>query len=87
MRDFHRRSVVMLDHLVDRHAPHSWPVSVVRDTEEEAREVGQYAGDAPTLVPRAEYAATATTAVSLVNARTGETLPAHVYRMERRAGG
>lgn len=87
MDDFHRRGVVMLDHLVERHDPHAWPVSVVRDSEAEARAVGQYPGGPPTLVSREEYAATPTASVSLLNVRTGETLPAHVYRMERRTGG
>lgn len=83
--DFHRKSVVMLDHLVDRYAPDAWPVSAVRDTEEEAGELRQHDGAPPVLVSRRDYAATPGGALALVDVRTGETLPARVYVLERRA--
>lgn len=82
--DLDRKSVVMLDHLVERYAPHSWPVSAIRETEGAAREVRQVDGAPPILLSRAEYEATPSVALSVLNVRTGATLPARVYRLTRR---
>lgn len=87
MAKLHRKAVVMLDHLVDRHGPGSWPISVVRDTEREATMVRQFDGAPPMLVSRDAYRATPGRATSLLNTRTGERLPGRVYRMERVDGG
>lgn len=84
--DFDRKAVVMLDRLVERYGPDAWPVSAVRDTVEEARQVGQYDGAPPTLLSRTEYAATPAGSVTLLDVRSGETSPARIYRMERREG-
>lgn len=82
--DLDRKSVVMLDHLVDRYAPHSWPVSAVRETGTAAREVRQVDGAPPILLSRSDWEATPGDALSVLNVRTGETLAARVYRLTRR---
>lgn len=82
--DFHRKRVVMLDHLVERYAPHAWPVTDVLDPDRDPGSDLQHDGAPPTLLPRSGWAATPTAGVSLVDVRTGRTLPGRIYRMERR---
>lgn len=82
--DFHRKSVVMLDHLVERYAPHAWPVAEVLDADRAPGSGLQHDGAPPTLLPRSDWRATPTAGTSLLDVRTGRTLPARVYRMERR---
>lgn len=82
--DFHRKRVVMLDHLVQRYAPHAWPVTGVLEAGRDPEPGLQHGGGPPTLLPRSDWTATPTTATSLLDVRTGRTLPARVYRMERR---
>lgn len=82
--EFDRRSVVMLDHLVERYAPNVWPVTAVLDDGADPGDVRQHDGAAPTLLSRAEWTAAPESATTLLDVRTGRTLPARVYRMERR---
>lgn len=83
--DFHRATVVMLDHLVERYAPHAWPVTAVLEAGADPGSGGlQHDGAPPTLLPRSGWTATPTAETSLLDVRTGRTLPARVFRMERR---
>lgn len=82
--DFHRKTVVMLDHLIDRYAPHAWPVTGVLDAGRDPESGLQHDGAPPTLLPRSGWTATPGAALSLLDVRTGRTVPARAYRMERR---
>ncbi len=82
--DFDRKSVVMLDHLVDRYAPHVWPVTAVLDPGTDPASGLQHDGAPPTLLPRSDWTATPTAAITVLDVRTGGTFPARVFRMERR---
>lgn len=87
MTGFDGKFVIVLDHLADRYGPASLPVSVVRETREGNGEVGQYDGGPPTLVSLEDYTATPGGETRLVDVRTGEELPARLYRLEARADG
>lgn len=77
----------ILDRWAEVYAPDHWPVSVVRDSLEALRSVGQYGGGNPALLPRAGYRARRLEATRLLNARTGELEPAGLYRLEAKGGG
>jgi hypothetical protein len=81
---FDRRSVVMLDRLVDRYAPRAWPVTAVLEPGADPASGVQHDGSPPTLLPRSDWTATPTAATSVLDVRTGRTVPARVFRMERR---
>lgn len=85
--EFHGRRAVMIDRLVERHAPHAWPVTTVLDDGADPRRVRQHDGSPPTLLPRDRWAAVPTDDTTVVDVRTGRTLPARVYRIERRTDG
>lgn len=84
--DLHGRSAVMIDRLVERHAPDAWPVTAVLEDGADPRRVRQHDGGPPTLLSRRDWAAVPTHETALVDVRTGRTLPARVYRIERRTG-
>lgn len=81
---FDRKSVVMLDHLIDRYAPHVWPVTAVLGPGDDPASGLQHDGSPPTLLPRPDWTATPTAATAVLDVRTGRTMPARVFRMERR---
>lgn len=87
MTGFDGKFVIVLDHLADRYGPASLPVSAVRDTRVGDGEVGQYDGGPPTLVSLDDYTATPGGEARLVDVRTGEELPATLYRLEARTDG
>lgn len=79
--------VVVLDHLADRYGPEILPISIVRDRWTEIADVGQYGGDPPTLVSLAGYRAEPRGTARLVDVRSGEALPARVYRLAATTDG
>lgn len=87
MTGFDGKYVIVLDHLADRYGPTSLPVSVVRETREGDGEIEQYDGGPPALVSLDDYTATPDGEARLVDVRTGEELPARLYRLEARTDG
>lgn len=81
MTGFDGKFVIVLDHLADRYGPASLPVSVIRETREGDGAVGQYDGGPPTLISLEDYTATRGGEARLVDVRTGEELPATLYRL------
>lgn len=81
MTELDGKFVVVMDHLADRHGPEVLPVSAVGDTRAEVKEVGQYDGGPPTLVPRDAYGAVHLGTTRLVDVRTGDELAATLYRL------
>lgn len=81
------RFALVLDRWRDLYGPEQWPVSLVARRLEEVRRAGQHDGANPALLPTARFGGQRIADVEVLNARTGESESAGIYRLWRRDDG
>lgn len=84
MTGFDGKLVIVLDHLADRYGPGVLPVSAVHDGRGGIEGGGQFDGGPPTLVSLDDYDANPKGSTRLVDVRSGDVLPARLYRLHHR---